>query len=139
MFNLKIMKIKSLVKVFNVIVIFSLAILLNNKAYSQSKKDCSNATTQSEINVCSQNQYAAADKELNDLYKKVSAKLDTQQKTTLIQSQRKWISFRDEYAKIYEMIYKGGSMAPSAVLKCKTDLTRTRIAELQTLFDQVNL
>ncbi len=133
------MKVKSRNRKLNVIIICSLIFLSSDKVYSQSKVDCSKATTQTEINVCSQNKFVAADKELNDLYKKVSAKLVTQQKLTLIQSQRKWISFRDQYAKIYELIYNGGSMAPSAVLKCKTELTRTRIAELQTLFDQVNL
>lgn len=133
------MKIKSKNRKFNVIIICFLIFLSSNKVYSQSKVDCSKAATQAEINVCSQNKFVAADKELNDLYKKVSAKLDTQQKLILIQSQREWISFRDEYAKIYKLIYNGGSMAPSAILECKTELTRTRIAELQTLFNQVNL
>jgi uncharacterized protein YecT (DUF1311 family) len=133
------MKIGSQIRKFNAIAISCLAFLLSNKAYSQSKVDCSKAVTQAEINICSQNQYAEADKELNDLYKKVSAKLDAQQRLILIQSQRKWMSFRDEYAKVYELIYKGGSMASSAVLNCKTELTRARMAELQTLFDQVNL
>lgn len=133
------MKIKSRNRRHSAITVCSLAFLLCNQAYSQAKVDCSKAVTQAEINICAQNQYAEADKELNDLYKNVSAKLNAEQKSILVQSQKKWISFRDEYARIYELIYNGGSMATSAVLNCKTALTRTRIAELQTLLDQVNL
>src|SRR5476651_1329839 len=103
------MKIKTKVNLFSAIAFCALTLILNNKAYSQTKVDCPKAATQLEINICLQKEYVAANKGLNDLYKKVLTKLDAQQKSTLIQSQRKWISFRDEYAKIYELIYKGGS------------------------------
>lgn len=116
-----------------------LIMVCSNRVYSQSKIDCSKATTQTEINTCSQNEYIAADKELNDIYRKVIGKLNTQQKFSLIQSQKKWIVFRDDYSKIYDLVYKGGSMATSAVVRCKTDVTRARITELKTLFDQISL
>jgi len=116
-----------------------LLVLFKNNAYSQSKLDCSKASTQAEINACAQSKYISADKELNSIYKKVIGKLDAQQKLVLVQSQRKWISFRDEYCKIYALIYAGGSMSPSAILKCKTEATMSRIVELQSLFDQLDL
>jgi uncharacterized protein YecT (DUF1311 family) len=132
------MKIKSKIKLVNAIAICILMLFLNNKVYSQSRIDCSKATNQLDLNICLQKQYAATDRELIDLYKKVSAKLDAQQRSILIQSQKRWISFRDEYAKIYELIYKGGSIAPSVILQCKIELTKTRITELQTLFEQIS-
>ncbi len=113
--------------------------ILWKPAYSQSKIDCSKATTQVEINKCSEQQYKSADKELNDLYKKVLTKLDARQKLALIQSQRKWVSFRDEYAKVYQSIFNEGSMLASAVVKCKTGSTRSRIEELRVLLDEVSL
>ena len=109
------------------------------EACSQSKVDCSNAITQVEINNCAQKQFLIADKELNDIYKKVMPKLDSKQKLVLIQSQRKWLAFREEYSKIYSLIYAGGSMSLSAVLKCKVEATRSRVDELRKLFDQVDL
>lgn len=81
---------------------------LNQRSYSQQKIDCASAKTQIEINTCLQNQFNKADKDLNLLYKKISAKLNVQQKTVFVQSQKKWISFRDEYAKVYSLIYEGG-------------------------------
>ena len=116
-----------------------LGVFYINKSYAQSKIDCSTAKTQMEINRCAQNEFETADKELNEVYKKLSVKLDGDNKLILIQSQRKWVDFRDEYCKVYSSVYKGGSIASSAVFNCKTETTRARIKELKTLFDQVDL
>ena len=126
-------------KVTFLIIIGTIMILFANNVYSQSKIDCSKAATQPEIDACSLKEYNTADKELNDLYKKVTAKLNAQQKLVLLQSQRKWISFRDEYSKIYGLVYEGGTVAPSAVLKSKTDITRARTQDLKFLLGQVDL
>jgi uncharacterized protein YecT (DUF1311 family) len=112
---------------------------LCDKADSQIKVDSSKLTTQTEMNVSMENQYTEIDKKLNDLYQKVLSKLNSKKKLTLIRAQRTWIVFRDQYSKIYELLYEGGSMAGSAVLKCKIELTGTRIKELQILFDQLNM
>lgn len=110
----------------------------SNDAFSQSVIDCSKASTQAEINTCSQSKLIKVDKELNNLYKAILVKLDPQQKLTLIESQRKWISFRDEYSKLYKLIYSGGSLSTSAVLDCKTNQTKTRIIELKHLYEQID-
>jgi uncharacterized protein YecT (DUF1311 family) len=104
---------------------------------AQSKTDCSNASTTIEINDCAQKEFLAADKELNNIYKKVMEKLSVVQRPVLIRAQKKWISFRDDYSKIYESIYAGGTIAASAEIDCKTASTRARIAELKSLFEQL--
>ena len=121
---------------FIAMLLFTIA---GNKASAQSKVDCSKAKSQPEIDACAQKELDEADKELNTIYKKVSAKLDGAQKQCLVQSQRQWIIFRDSYSKIYGLIYSGGSIAPSAIMSCKTQTTRARIAELKTLLGDVDL
>jgi uncharacterized protein YecT (DUF1311 family) len=54
----------------------------------------------------------------------------------LAQSQREWARFRDDDARVYELLYRGGSMAALAVLTCKTEATRARIAQLRVLLEQ---
>lgn len=129
---------KITLKLVTSLFVFLMSACFANSVYSQSKLDCDNANTQAEINACAQSKYVAADKELNVLYRKIVAKLDAPQRLVLVQSQRKWISFRDEYCKIYGLLYAGGSMALSAVLSCKTESTLKRIAELRVLLEEVD-
>ncbi|PWG77908.1 lysozyme inhibitor LprI family protein [Pararcticibacter amylolyticus] len=116
-----------------------LTLCVSSSVYSQNRVDCANAKTQSEINACTQIEYQKVDKELNTLYKKIIPKLNESQKATLVQSQKRWIAFRDDYSRIYSLIYKGGTMATAAVIKCKTETTRARIIELKQLLDQIDL
>lgn len=117
----------------------SVILFFGNELYSQSKIDCSNVKTQAEITICTLNEYNAADKELNILYKKVFAKLTDKQRVVLISAQRKWIDYRDEHCKLYALLYKDGSIATSVIFANKTETTRTRIKELQDLLAQLDL
>lgn len=117
--------------------LFLLIVAFANRSHAQSV-DCSNAKTQLEMNQCAQKQFAAADKELNTLYKKLMTRLAPGLKTALTQSQRKWIAFRDEEAKIYSLLYEGGSMEPLAVYNSKTQSTQARIKQLKDLYEETD-
>ncbi len=119
------------------IVVFVAVFAFATKSFSQTI-DCAHARTQTDMNFCAQKEYEAADKELNVLYKSIIAKLTPSQKTILILSQRKWISYRDGYCKIYASVYEGGSIASGIISGCKTGTTRARISELKELYSQVS-
>lgn len=122
-------------------------ILLVTKAFhlqaQNPKVNCAKATTQYEMNICEEQKYLKADKELNGLYQKIMGILKEKQmnevKTQLIISQKKWIELRDSNAKIYEIFYKGGSSMAMNAMASKTLLTTQRIQDLNGLFQQVSL
>lgn len=120
-------------------IFFSLLLLVTfaGRSHAQSV-DCSNAVTQTDMNICSAKEFTAADKELNALYKQLIRRLAPELKAALTQSQRKWIAFRDQEAKIYALLYQGGSMAPLAINNSKTQSTRARIKQLKELYEETD-
>lgn len=128
------------------LMIFFVAVLLftSTHAISQVKTDtaCANASSQLERYKCLSKQYTNTDKELNVIYSKVLNRLTKEKSTSAInilkESQRNWIVFRSGFGKVYQELYKGGSMMPLTVLECEIETTRYRIIELNNLFSDIN-
>ncbi|MGO4563764.1 lysozyme inhibitor LprI family protein [Rhizobium sp. 2YAF20] len=107
--------------------------------------DCGNAATQMDMNSCSDQDYQAADAELNAQYKKTRAamlELDTGldaslrgAEKALLAGQRAWIDYRDGECEAEGFQARGGSMEPMLVSGCKATLTRARTKELKQLAD----
>ncbi len=120
-------------------VILSFFLLSNYGSYAQRKVDCANATTQTELNLCAQEEFTAADKQLNTLYKKVTAACNVKQRATLVKVQNAWILYRDQNAAMMKSVNEGGSIAAMTALNAKTLTTQSRIKELQALLYQLTL
>jgi uncharacterized protein YecT (DUF1311 family) len=107
--------------------------------------DCGNAATQMDMNSCSDQDYQAADAELNAQYKKTRAAvlevdkgLDASLRgaeKALLAGQRAWIDYRDGECEAEGFQARGGSMEPMLVSGCKATLTRARTKELKQLAD----
>ncbi|WP_162243534.1 MULTISPECIES: lysozyme inhibitor LprI family protein [unclassified Rhizobium] len=108
--------------------------------------DCQNAITQAEMNMCANQDYEAADKELNAVYRKAMASVkatDTELAdidTNLVgavealkNAQRAWIGYRDGQCELAGFEARGGSMEPMLVSGCLADLTKKRTDELKEL------
>lgn len=108
--------------------------------------DCENAMTQAEMNMCANQDYEAADKELNAVYRKAMASMkatDTELAgidTNLVgavealkNAQRAWIGYRDGQCELAGFEARGGSMEPMLVSGCLADLTKKRTDELKEL------
>lgn len=105
------------------------------------RADCKHPQTQMEINDCALQAFQAVDEALNlqyrvtrDLMRKKDA--DGGDKTgkaeaSLIKSQRRWISVRDEQCQEDNFASGGGSIAVMEIANCKEEMTRIRIQELQ--------
>ena len=113
-------------------------------AQSQSKADTAfaNASSQLERYKFLSKQYTNTDKELNAIYGKILNKLKKENSlsaiNTLKESERNWIVYRNNFGKVYQELYKGGSIMPITVLECEIQTTRLRITELNSLFEDVN-
>ncbi|WP_457967897.1 lysozyme inhibitor LprI family protein [Pseudomonas sp. R4-84] len=96
--------------------------------------DCANATTQGELNQCAAQENRAADKELNRLYQKITARLkdNAAAKQLLVKAQRAWIDFRDAECSFSASGVEGGSVHPMIHNECITTLTKARIDAFNT-------
>lgn len=114
-------------------------------AAEAAQTDCfEKAQTQVELNTCAGDEYAAADAELNRVYKKIleSYKGDPKFITKFRASQRAWISFRDAelearfpHADGGKSAQYYGSIFPMCYAQYKAGLTRERAAKLQEWLD----
>ena len=113
--------------------------LAGYSAYAQRKIDCANATTQTELTLCAQEEFTTTDKQLNALYNKVVAACNAKERVALIKTQKSWLQYRDEHSEMVRSTNEGGSIATMASLNAKTLTTQSRIKELQALLYQLSL
>lgn len=106
------------------------ALLFTTTVYAAT--DCSNATDQATMTKCVNDQLAAADHKLNELYKTIEKRLadDHDTKKLLINAQRAWIAFRDNECTFAASGTDGGSIHPMMLAMCKTSLTEARNQQL---------
>jgi uncharacterized protein YecT (DUF1311 family) len=97
-------------------------------------EDCTDAVTQGDMNQCAAQENKAADKELNSLYKQITARLkdNAEAKRLLVKAQRAWIDFRDAECSFSASGVKGGSVYPMIHNECITALTKARVEAFKT-------
>jgi uncharacterized protein YecT (DUF1311 family) len=103
--------------------------------------DCDNAMAQQDMNFCAEQDFEAADAELNTVWKdarKVAKDLDAELSEdlkgadkALLAGQRAWIGYRDGQCELAGFEARGGSMEPMLVSGCKATLTRARTREIK--------
>ena len=109
--------------------------------------------SQRQMDDCAGFQYRQADARLNKVYRKAmqymkddqtraETKSDQRQveyeKTaiaSLKQSERAWLAYRDLQCKAAGQQYEGGSMGPMIESQCLTTLTKHRIADLKSVYE----
>ncbi|NVP54634.1 lysozyme inhibitor LprI family protein [Mycoplana rhizolycopersici] len=109
--------------------------------------DCKLAQTQSDMNACAAEDYAAADKALNEQWlatKKAAKVWDDMIESDggprgaedrLLKAQRAWLAYRDSQCEALGFTVQGGTIQPMVVSNCLADLTRKRTEELGQLSD----
>ena len=100
----------------------------------EKKKDdpCPNAQSQAEMTQCAGKEYKAADAELNQVYQKLVAMLDDDEKAQLKTAQTAWLKYRDSNCEFVADQFKGGTMRPMVYAFCLADVTKNRTTELRT-------
>ncbi len=95
------------------------------------KVNCNKAVTTPELKYCSQLSYAAADKRLNEVYKRVTSNLINEQKQILVSAQQAWIKFRDNNCNFETYGSRGGTGYEVFRNGCLERLTKQRTKDLQ--------
>jgi len=98
---------------------------------TKKSEPCSKAQTQAEMNICAGREYQAADAELNQVYRKLVAMLNDEEKSQLKGAQNAWLKYRDANCEFVADQYKGGSIRPMIDGLCLAGVTRNRTAELR--------
>lgn len=122
-------------------------IVLGAPAARAENIDCSDAQTTVEMNYCSEQEFDAADKELNAQYDKalryiaesnLEKPYDPKSWTdTMRAAQRAWIAYRDADCKdLMAMEWSGGTGTSSAIMGCMTEKTIARTKELKERYEE---
>lgn len=102
--------------------------------------DCETAMAQQELNACAEQDWEAADADLNDAYKRAMAEMKDMDANmpedlqgaadALRDAQRAWITYRDANCLHAGFPMRGGSAEPLLVYGCMAQMTEDRTAEL---------
>ena len=117
------------------VALWSLLLLGGTSISAQKPKKndpCADPQSQAEMTQCAVNAYKAADTALNQVYPKLMALLDDEEKAQLKAAQTAWLKYRDANCDFVADQYKGGSMRPMIYAGCLEDVTKKRTSELKT-------
>ena len=108
--------------------------------------DCATAEVQMELTYCAEQDWLAADAELNaaygvarDLMQGIDADLETSQRGAadyLRDGQRAWVTFRDATCAAEGYTMHGGSAEPMVIYGCRARLTEQRTADLEAMTEE---
>ncbi len=123
---------KTYSKTGTLLVLLLLSLHSATNAQKPKKPDpCANPQTQIEMTQCAADAYKAADAVLNQVYQKLVAKLDEDEKVQLKEAQNAWLKYRDSNCDFVADQYKGGTMRPMIYAGCLADVTKKRTSELR--------
>lgn len=88
--------------------------------------DCADPQNQQEINRCAGNGYAAADAELNSVFKQLVSRIGKNWAPPLRAAQRAWVTFRDAECEFQSMGWEGGSGRGAVQARCLERVTKER-------------
>lgn len=105
--------------------------------------DCANAETQVDMTACAEQDWQAADVNLNAAYKSamavmkgIDADLDATDQgaaVALRDAQRAWVPFRDATCDAEGWAFHGGSAEPMVIYACRARVTAARAEELDNM------
>ena len=98
---------------------------------AQQGKECDDARTQTDMNLCATDHYQAADAEMNRAYARLRAAIDAEERAALLAAQRAWLRFRDAHCAFEASGFRGGSMERMIHSNCMADTTRERTKQLK--------
>jgi len=107
-------------------------------ARADERIDCDNAMAQNDINICASRAYDAADARLNQIYRKLIARLDASEAAQLKNAERSWIGYRDSECRYTVRLNEGGSIYPTVWFGCLTQQTESRTKVLKAHLDCIN-
>jgi len=95
-------------------------------------KDCADASNQYESNICLSEAAEKTERNLNTFYNALEGIIGS---APLRESQRAWVNYRKTQCGAVHTYWRRGTIAPSAESSCQIELARSRMRDLESLFD----
>ena len=112
--------------------LLALALLATAPAQKPAQRDpCDDAQSQSEMNICADKRFKAADAVLNRVYNQLAAKLEADARAKLKAAEVSWLKYRDDNCEYEAAGFEGGSMQPLIRSSCYERMTKARTDELR--------
>lgn len=105
---------------------------------SMSFADCDKNLNQTDLNICTAQEYKKEDQKLNKLYQAYSAKLGSAERKQFTAIQKSWVNYKDKDCQYAAQGYKGGSIYPMVLNECLTEKTEDRIDDLEDYLKEKN-
>ena len=113
-------------------ILLCLALLAAAPAQKPAQGDpCDDAQSQSEMNICADKKFKAADAALNRVYGQLGSKLEAGARAKLKAAEVSWLKYRDDNCGYEAAQFEGGSMRPLIYSSCLERMTKARTAELR--------
>jgi uncharacterized protein YecT (DUF1311 family) len=108
-----------------------------NSQESKEGKDCPGADTAYAANMCLGKVSEETQKDFDQFYKNLLALLDdaASAQEKLEQAQDQWEQYRTKTCDAIDELYKGGTIRPSANMECYIKLARSRMRDLDYLYN----
>jgi len=119
--------------------ILIVVVMTMSAGFAQQKKKanpCDSAQNQTEMNICAEKEYKAADATLNKVYAQLMSKLEDEHKVKLKEAELAWIKFRDANCEFQAFPNMGGTIYPLVYSGCLTATTLDRIKELRAALEE---
>ncbi|KXG87589.1 lysozyme inhibitor LprI family protein [Agrobacterium bohemicum] len=91
---------------------------------------CGDAANQRAINECYGTLYKQADSQLQATYDSLRKKLTPEAATRLRDAQRAWVAYKENWCALQSSTVENGSMYPSVLAQCLTQLTNEQLERL---------
>ena len=101
--------------------------------------DCRNGgATQTDMNICADQDFREADAALNTAYKKmmICAQAVEGGEKLMVEAQRAWLRYRDAECRLQGAAFEGGSAQPMEISGCLRAITLQRTKDLNALAGQ---
>ncbi|HEV2616722.1 MAG TPA: lysozyme inhibitor LprI family protein [Candidatus Acidoferrales bacterium] len=95
-------------------------------------KDCKNVMSQREEDSCQSDAAAATERNFSNFYNALEGIVGNK---VLNESEPAWLNYRKKQCDAILGFFQPGTIAPSAALRCKIELTRSRMRDLDSLFE----
>jgi uncharacterized protein YecT (DUF1311 family) len=95
-------------------------------------KDCNKVKTQREENVCQGDAESATERNFAAFYSSLESIVGSGR---LRDSQQAWVDYRNRQCDAIFDFWRSGTVAPSAAMRCKIELARSRMRDLDDLYE----
>jgi len=106
---------------------------------SREGKDCMDARTTADENNCIANSLALTQHDFDVFYHNLLSLLgpESTNREKLNDAQSQWERYRDKTCEAVGDLYSGGTIQPSAIIRCRIELLRSRMRDLDAVYHSV--